>query len=39
MEVTLDLSQKLSKILQEVAAKDRMTVEEFIINELEYYYG
>ena len=39
MEVTIELSQKLSKALQEIAAKDNMTVEEFIVNELEYYYG
>jgi|FreactcultuFSWF8_1027224.scaffolds.fasta_scaffold01369_12 predicted transcriptional regulator len=39
MEITLELSQNLSKALQELAAKDKMTVEEFIVNELEYYYG
>jgi predicted DNA-binding ribbon-helix-helix protein len=39
MELTIEINSYLYKALQELAAKDKMTVEEFIVNELEYYYG
>jgi predicted HicB family RNase H-like nuclease len=39
MELTIEIDSYLYKALQQAAEKDKMSVEEFIVNELEYYYG
>ena len=39
MEVTIELNDVLYKVLQKEAEKNNMDLENFIVDEMEYYYG
>jgi hypothetical protein len=39
MEVTIELNDVLYKVLQKEAEKNNMELENFIVDEMEYYYG